>query len=45
MNPLLFWIVVLTASVNRVERRLTVIQNDLRLLRGLNQIEDMEIDD
>ena len=45
MNPLLFWIVVLTASVNRVERRLTVIQNDLRLLKGLNQIEDMEIDD
>ena len=36
---------VFTSSINRIERRLTVMQDDLTLLRRLEQIENMDIDD
>ena len=45
LNRITLAIEALTSSINRVERRLTVMQNDLTLLRGLDQMEDMEIDD
>ena len=45
LNRIILAIEDLTSSINRVERRLTVMQNDLTLLRGLDQMEDMEIDD
>ena len=45
LNRITLAIEALTSSINRVERRLTTMQNDLTLLRGLDQIEDMEIDD
>ena len=35
----------LTTSINRVEKRLTTMQKELTSLRGLDQMEDMEIDD
>ena len=45
LNRITLAIEALTSSINCVERRLTVMQNDLTLLRGLDQMEDMEIDD
>ena len=45
LNRIILAIEDLTSSINRVEKRLTTMQNDLTSLRGLDQMEDMEIDD
>ena len=45
LNRIILAIEDLTSSINRVEKRLTTMQNDLTILRGLDQMEDMEIDD
>ena len=45
LNRIILAIENLTTSINRVEKRLTTMQNDLTSLRGLDQMEDMEIDD
>ena len=45
LNRIILAIENLTSSINRVEKRLTTMQNDLTSLRGLDQMEDMEIDD
>ena len=45
LNSMILAIENLTTSINRVEKRLTTMQNDLTSLRGLDQMEDMEIDD
>ena len=45
LNSIILAIENLTSSINRVEKRLTTMQNDLTSLRGLDQMEDMEIDD
>ena len=44
LNSIILAIENLTSSINRVEKRLTTMQNDLTSLRGLDQMEDMEID-
>ena len=45
LNRIILAIEALTSLINRVERRLTTMQNDLTLLRGLDQMEDMDIDE
>ena len=45
LNRIILAIENLTTSINRVEKRLTTMQKDLTSLRGLDQMEDMEIDD
>ena len=45
LNRIILAIENLTMSINRVEKRLTTMQKDLTSLRGLDQMEDMEIDD
>ena len=45
LNRIILAIENLMSSINRVEKRLTTMQNDLTILRGLDQMEDMEIDD
>ena len=45
LNHIILAIENLTTSINRVEKRLTTMQKDLTSLRGLDQMEDMEIDD
>ena len=45
LNRIILAIENLTTSINRVEKRLTTMQKDLTSLRGLDQLEDMEIDD
>ena len=45
LNSIILAIENLTSSINRVEKRLTTMQKDLTSLRGLDQLEDMEIDD
>ena len=45
LNSIILAIENLTMSINRVEKRLTTMQKDLTSLRGLDQLEDMEIDD
>ena len=45
LNRIILAIENLTMSINRVEKRLTTMQKDLTSLRGLDQLEDMEIDD
>ena len=44
-NRLTFAMEVFTSSINRLERRLIEMQTDLTILRRLDQMEDMEIDD
>ena len=44
-NRLTFAMEVFTSSINRLERRLIEMQSDLTILRRLDQMEDMEIDD
>ena len=45
LNRIILAIENLTTSINRVEKHLTTMQKDLTSLRGLDQLEDMEIDD
>ena len=44
-NRLTFAMEVFTSSINRLERRLIEMQTDLSVLRRLDQMEDMDVDD
>ena len=44
-NRLTFAMEVFTSSINRLERRLIEMQTDLSVLRHLDQMEDMDVDD